>query len=147
MKAREIIEEKVCEDLKLQRNESLVKMASEIKRERFDVFFGGIMATASAVIDANQYEDFTRNILGSKAYLLFSFDKLMIQVSLKSFNSIYRQPNNYWFFQTKTQLQRVSACTKLIKPALNNSQRQSLQLESQSTLRNSLKLCSKTHQF
>ena len=44
------------------------------------------MATASAVIDANQYEDFTRNILGSKAYLLFSFDKLMIQVSLKSFN-------------------------------------------------------------
>lgn len=33
-------------------------------------------------IDANKYEDFARAVLGSKAYLLFSFDKLISAVLL-----------------------------------------------------------------
>jgi hypothetical protein len=31
--------------------------------------------------DTNKYEDFARAILGSKAYLLFSFEKLLSTVS------------------------------------------------------------------
>jgi len=30
--------------------------------------------------DFNKYEDFARALLGSKAYLLFSFDKLIVSV-------------------------------------------------------------------
>ena len=35
-----------------------------------------------SLFDTNKYEDFARQILGNKAYLLFSFDKLIISVSL-----------------------------------------------------------------
>jgi hypothetical protein len=38
MKAKEIIEEKVNEDLKLPKNEGLLNMADVIKQERFDIF-------------------------------------------------------------------------------------------------------------
>lgn len=36
--------------------------------------------------DFNKYEDFTRAIMGSKAYLLFSFDKLIIQTAKQLLN-------------------------------------------------------------
>lgn len=80
MKAREIIDEKISEELKLPKNESLQGMSAAIKQETFDVFYGVVLAATTSV-DANQYEDLTRQILGSKAYLLFAFDKLINQVT------------------------------------------------------------------
>ena len=36
-----------------------------------------MLAAINTAIDTNKYEDFARYILGNKAYLLFSFDKLI----------------------------------------------------------------------
>jgi hypothetical protein len=58
----------------------LIKRADEFKKEKFDVFLGGVLAAIQPAIDTNKYEDFARVVLGSKAYLLFSFDKLILSV-------------------------------------------------------------------
>jgi hypothetical protein len=52
-------------------------MSDQIKAEKFDIFIGGVLAAIHSAIDTNKYEDFSRMILGNKAYLLFSFDKLI----------------------------------------------------------------------
>jgi hypothetical protein len=59
-------------------------MKKELIEERFDVFLAGLFSVINSSIDANKYEDFARTILGNKAYLLFSFDKLVIAV--RNFN-------------------------------------------------------------
>jgi hypothetical protein len=55
--------------------------AAEFKKEKFEIFLGGVLSAIGQMIDANKYEDFARSVLGNKAYLLFSFDKLIIAVS------------------------------------------------------------------
>lgn len=52
-------------------------MIEEISKERFDIFLNGVFSAIATHIDTNKYEDFARNLLGNKAYLLFSFDKLI----------------------------------------------------------------------
>lgn len=59
-------------------DENLLKMNNEFKTERFDVFLGGVLSAMQGSLEANKYEDFTRSLLGSRAYLLFAFDKLII---------------------------------------------------------------------
>ena len=58
------------------------------------MFLGAVLAAMQSMIDTNKYEDFARSILGSKAYLLFSFDKLITSVSLFCLN-YYRLLNNF----------------------------------------------------
>lgn len=48
-----------------------------MKQERFEIFLGGVIGAINTHYDANKYEDFSRWALGSKAYLLFTFDKLI----------------------------------------------------------------------
>ena len=55
--------------------------AEDYKRERFDIFIGLVLASMNSSFDNNKYEDFARCLLGSRAYLLFSFEKLMGGVS------------------------------------------------------------------
>ena len=81
IKARQIINDKVDVDLNQRGDDALKENSKQLKDERFEIFLGGVMSAISSTIDANKYEDFTRNILGNKAYLLFSFDRLIIAVS------------------------------------------------------------------
>jgi len=48
-----------------------------MKEERFEIFLAGVLGAISPHYDANKYEDFARWALGNKAYLLFTFDKLI----------------------------------------------------------------------
>lgn len=62
-------------------DDSLKERSQEFKNERYQIFIGGVLAAINVSIDANKYEDFSRSVLGNKAYLLFSFDRLIIAVS------------------------------------------------------------------
>lgn len=68
--------------MKLKNDATLNMLESEIKIEKFDIFITGLLSTIGQHVDTNKYEDFARQVLGNKAYLLFSFDKLIISVSL-----------------------------------------------------------------
>lgn len=68
--------------MKLKNDATLNILESEIKIEKFDIFITGLLSTIGQHVDTNKYEDFARQVLGNKAYLLFSFDKLIISVSL-----------------------------------------------------------------
>ena len=68
---------KVDEELSIRPDEKFARRADEFKYERFDVFVGGILSSLSGSLETNKYEDFARSLLGSRAYLLFSFDKLI----------------------------------------------------------------------
>ena len=81
IKASDLINQKVDEDLLLRQNEALNEHANDYKLERFDVFIGGILSAMSGTLDTSKYEDFARQLLGSRAYLLFAFDKLITAVS------------------------------------------------------------------
>jgi hypothetical protein len=72
----------VDEELKMKNDVNLNALESEIKREKFDIFITGLLSVIGQHVDNNKYEDFARQILGNKAYLLFSFDKMIISVSL-----------------------------------------------------------------
>jgi hypothetical protein len=72
---------KVDEDLYSRQDENLNIRAQEFKNERYEIFLGGVLCAMTSQIDTNKYEDFARAILGSKAYLLFSYDKLITSVS------------------------------------------------------------------
>lgn len=79
LKAKQLVQQKVEEDLR-GRPELLSKI-DEYTKERFEVFIGGVLSTMSGSFDSNKYEDFARIVLGGRAYLLFSFDKLIISVN------------------------------------------------------------------
>ena len=68
--------------MKLKNDATMNMLESEIKIEKFDIFITGLLSTIGQHVDTNKYEDFARQVLGNKAYLLFSFDKLIISVSL-----------------------------------------------------------------
>ncbi len=82
IKAKQIINTLVEQELKLKNDENLTKKEAEIKKEKFEIYLTGLLSAIGQLIDTNKYEDFTRYTLGNKAYLLFSFDKLIISVSL-----------------------------------------------------------------
>lgn len=42
------------------------------------MLLGGILSAMQGSLESNKYEDFARALLGSRAYLLFLFDKLII---------------------------------------------------------------------
>ena len=60
IKARQIIEAKVDEELKLKNDEKLNGLSAQIKAEKFDIFVGGVLAAIHTAIDTNKYEDFAR---------------------------------------------------------------------------------------
>ena len=88
MKAKQIVESKVDEDLAQKEDEDLKQRADEFKKERFELFMAGATLALQTGFDTNKYEDFARVILGGKAYLLFSFEKLIITVMAFNFHSI-----------------------------------------------------------
>lgn len=89
--AKAQIAEKVAEDLASGKLADLVakeckqpkeKIIAELKskqaamaEERFTMFVGAVMMTLNKVSEdrRSKYEDITRNLMGSKAYLLFDF--------------------------------------------------------------------------
>lgn len=78
IKAKDLINQKVDEDLVQRNDESLQSRIIELKNERFDIFLGGVLCAMQGSLEANKYEDFARSLLGRRAYLLFAFDKLII---------------------------------------------------------------------
>jgi C-terminal domain of Sin3a protein len=81
--------------------------ADSYKTERFDVFIGGILSAMTGTLDANKYEDFARQLLGSRAYLLFSFDKLITTVKLFNIFIEYRLSNTYSIWLMKKHLRKA----------------------------------------
>jgi hypothetical protein len=78
IKAKQIIREKVEEDLT--ELHGLKERADEFRREKFDLFLSGVLCAIKNnkdSMDQNKYEDFTRALFGSKAYLLFEYNKLL----------------------------------------------------------------------
>lgn len=67
--------EKIIADLKLKQ--------AEMTEERFTMFVGSVMMTLNKASEdkRSKYEDITRNLTGSKAYLLFDFSSVIIDVS------------------------------------------------------------------
>ena len=51
--------------------------------ERFTMFVGSVIMTLNKASEdkRSKYEDITRNLTGSKAYLLFDFSSVIIDVS------------------------------------------------------------------
>lgn len=82
MKAKQIINQKIDDDLLEKGDETLKKRANEFKKEKFEIFLAGVLLVLQTGIgfDSNKFEDFSRAILGSKAYLLFAFEKLVSAV-------------------------------------------------------------------
>ncbi|MFS8159917.1 MAG: hypothetical protein ACMG6E_06850 [Candidatus Roizmanbacteria bacterium] len=78
IKARDLVSSKVDDD-QIGKQEEEQKL-DEYKSERFDIFMGLVLATMNGSFDTNKYEDFARQLLGSRAYLLFSFEKLIASV-------------------------------------------------------------------
>ncbi|CDW73125.1 paired amphipathic helix protein sin3a-like [Stylonychia lemnae] len=78
MKAHQLVADKVQDDMNSRNDDNLKKRIDEFRKERFEVFLGGILVAMQSGADFNKYEDFARALLGSKAYLLFSFDKLIV---------------------------------------------------------------------
>lgn len=52
--------------------------------ERFNVFVGAVMSTLNKMSEEKKakYEDIVRVLMGSKAYLLFEFQTVIIDVSI-----------------------------------------------------------------
>ena len=54
--------------------------------ERFKLFINAVIGTLSQTphkkLDPSNYEDIVRTLMGEQAFLLFVFDKLILQVSL-----------------------------------------------------------------
>ncbi len=48
----------------------------KIYKNRLELFHGAVLALMTGTIDANKYDDFIRQWLGSKSYLLLSMDKI-----------------------------------------------------------------------
>ena len=55
------------------------------KQERFDIFIGLVLSALGGNFDINKYEDFARTLLGGRAYLLFSFEKIVNFVILNAY--------------------------------------------------------------
>ena len=99
VKAKQLVKEKVEEDLKKEETLELVGMAGEDEetqkrlaafkedaiRERFSMMVSATVGTLSVAqkVDSSNYEDIARLFMGRQAYLLFHFDKLVTQVSSK----------------------------------------------------------------
>jgi|694.fasta_scaffold68665_3 hypothetical protein len=51
--------------------------------ERYEMFIGAIISTLSKVTEEkkSRYEDISRVLMGSKAYLLFEFQNIIVDVS------------------------------------------------------------------
>jgi hypothetical protein len=56
--------------------------------ERFCMFVGSVMTTLNKTSEdkKSKYEDTSRTLMGSKAYLLFEFQNIIIDVSLNILN-------------------------------------------------------------
>jgi len=95
IKAKELIQEKVVEDGKGEREGKLT----------FNLFLCGMASCLAGGLDSNKFEDFERLIMGNKAYFLFTVDKLLsstikqlVQIAnedqcQKSFHEYLRQSN------------------------------------------------------
>lgn len=58
-------------------------MEGEMLEERYEMFIGAVLSTLSKVTEEkkSKYEDISRILMGSKAYLLFEFQNVIVDVS------------------------------------------------------------------
>jgi hypothetical protein len=68
--------------------DNLTVFKEQVIVERFKLFINALVGTLSQTphkkLDPSNYEDIVRLLMGDQAYLLFVFDKLIMQVSLLS---------------------------------------------------------------
>lgn len=63
--------------------DSVAELHKSMSEERYRIFISAVIGTLSQTphkkLDSANYEDLTRMLIGSQAYLLFVFDKLVMQ--------------------------------------------------------------------
>ena len=97
IKARQLITEKVNDDMAKPNikevfisekgeplsDDKLASFKKELIEERFEILLSAVIGTLSQAphkkLDTANYEDIVRNLMGGQAYLLFVFDKLIVQ--------------------------------------------------------------------
>ena len=98
VKAKQLVRTKVEEDLAKTETLEALGLADDSKEtqsklndfkisaitERFSMLISSLIGTISVTqrLDSSNYEDIARHFMGSQAYLLFLFDKLVATVSL-----------------------------------------------------------------
>ena len=97
VKAQQLISAKVDQDCERQEIKDVIGLSGEelttFKQqstiERFKLFINAVIGSLSQApnrkLDPSNYEDIVRMIMGDQAYLLFVFDKLIMQVSTPSY--------------------------------------------------------------
>lgn len=59
-------------------------MQTDMIEERYNMFIGAVISTLNKVTEEkkSRYEDISRILMGSKAYLLFEFQNVIVDVSI-----------------------------------------------------------------
>ena len=69
----------------------MINYKEQVCVERFKLFINALVGTLSQTpqkkLDPSNYEDIVRMLMGDQAYLIFVFDKLIMQVSFDYFPS------------------------------------------------------------
>ena len=69
----------------------MINYKEQVCVERFKLFINALVGTLSQTpqkkLDPSNYEDIVRMLMGDQAYLIFVFDKLIMQVSFYYFPS------------------------------------------------------------
>lgn len=69
----------------------MINYKEQVCVERFKLFINALVGTLSQTpqkkLDPSNYEDIVRMLMGDQAYLIFVFDKLIMQVSFDYFSS------------------------------------------------------------
>lgn len=91
-----------------------------MKEERFNIFVGAMISTLNKTSEDKKakYEDIARVLMGSKAYLLFEFQTIIIDVSFSS-SDLFRLSNlsrPRFFPRKRTSLQSTCLTSKTRAP-------------------------------
>ena len=81
MRVRELAEQKVLEDLEHRNTKEGARDVRTRTDELFSLLLGALIAILKGSIDNNKFEDIVRNLIGSQAFLFFTYDKLVQQVN------------------------------------------------------------------
>ena len=80
LRVRELAEQKVIEDLQNRNTKEGERDVRARTEELFALLLGALIAILKGSIDNNKFEDIVRNLIGSQAFLFFTYDKLVQQV-------------------------------------------------------------------
>lgn len=89
LRVRELAEQKVVEDLENRNTKEGARDVRTRTEELFSLLLGALIAILKGSIDNNKFEDIVRNLIGSQAFLFFTYDKLVQQVTFITLTNLF----------------------------------------------------------